>query len=635
MEPLRARRIVISGLLGATVVLLGACGGAARRPGVDLARDAGATPDDGGDAAAAAPLDVAVAEAATASRPDVDPTPDVHEIEDLTGQPLPPGATPPKRIVPGNVRLIGWTGSACTNQIPASGNGDRWCGFRRPVVGSNDTELWVINVTAAAAGEPPPCDGSSANCLRLTSKLWTDEVLAGPAQDLAHKFDGDTLIFTAGGTSGSEGPYVGPIWAWRPGWPAARQLTAAGLTCYGHYRASTAECVTNIKYDGLAPIELDITAGSVAAPTGPSELPTIARARVYRTDHERAFWTTMSDAGDAVIYSAPRDDNPAAASLRVVAIAEASTATSRVVLPDVMNWSLANDQAKVYYLANYTNRAGALMMADFPSGANPVQLSRKTSRYVVLGEETTQDLGIGYFIDGTGRFLSEYRVIPDRADPFESKVVFRYPGNLEGFRPSRDVRFTGYAKVDRNDGFNGYMARNDGSGDCIMSSQRDRPALTMRFLDNSGLVFWGEESDDDPIYRDGWRGVPDGCHDKHRFAAHLAFHTAVGDGGLLFGDQFDNDTETMTLRYVKIDNGHDWPAAGPVKVRERVVQPVILLGPQRGQLVFRVSSDDATEMGLYVFSDLPFAPAPSVPPATARRHSTHREPAPSRDVIVL
>jgi hypothetical protein len=191
--------------------------------------------------------------------------------------------------------------------------------------------------------------------------------------------------------------------------------------------------------------------------------------------------------------------------------------------------------------------------------------------------------------------------------------VFRYPGNLEGFRPARDVRFTGYAKVDRIEGFNGYVVRNDGSGECIMSSQRDRPALTMRFLDNSGLVFWNEESDDDASFRDGWRGVPDGCRDKHRFASHIAFHTVVGDEGLIFGDDLEN--ELVTLRYVKIDNGRDWPAAGPVKVMAQVAQPVVLLGQKRQQTVFRVQSTDPAAAGLYLFSGLPFGESSgSAPP---------------------
>jgi hypothetical protein len=612
------------------LVALAACGGSNRRP--DLARaidnpDGGAADGDGSDGLGESGGDPDAIPDVPVMLPhgDADPVPDVHTLDDLISQPLPAGVAAPKLIVPGDARLVGWIGSACTSGVPASGNGDRWCGFRRPAgpadSGSPDTELWVINVTAAAAGAVPPCDGTSPNCLRLSSKLWTDEVLAGPSQDIAHRFDGDTLIFTAGGSSGTEGPYVGPIWAWRPGWPAARQLTAAGLTCYGHARAATAQCVTNIKYDGFSPRELDITAGSIADAQGGPELPLVAHATVYRKDSQRSFWTTMTDAGDAVIYSAPRAENPATASLRVVPIGVPGgpAPVEREVLPDVMNWALSNDQAKVYYLANYgTDRLGALMMADFPSGANPVQMSRKTGRFVILGEDTTEDRGIGYFIEGTGRFLSEYRFIPKRSEPFNSTVVFRYAGNLEGFRPSRDLRYTGYAKVDRNEGFNGYIARNDGSGDCILSSQRDLPAFTMRFLDSAGLVFWAEESDDDATFRDGWRGRPDGCRDKHRFAAHLAYHAAVGDEGLIFGDQADIETETMTLRYVKIENGQDWPAAGPVAIMERVVQPVVMLTPQRQQLVFRVKGLQPEASGLYVFSGLPFgAPSSAVDAAAA------------------
>jgi hypothetical protein len=56
-------------------------------------------------------------------------------------------------------------------------------------------------------------------------------------------------------------------------------------------------------------------------------------------------------------------------------------------------------------------------------------------------------------------------------------------------------------------------------------------------------------------------------------------------------------------------------------VMENVVQPVILLPPGRQQLVFRVQSGDPAQLGLYLFTGLPFAPTPSPawPAGTANR----------------
>jgi hypothetical protein len=601
---MRARRFVVLCLVISGSALASGCDGGASRP-----RVAAEAPD----AAPDAPMDVSQDDA----RPMLDLRPptmerdadnfiDARVLGDLPAQDLPADAAPPLKIVPGNVRLIGWGRSSCTHQVPASGNGDRWCGFRRPGATPEQAELWVINISAAARGTPPVCDGSSPDCLKLSDALWTAEVLLGPAQDLAHKFDGDTLIFSAGGMSSTrDGPYVGPIWAWRPGWPAPRQLAAAGYSCTGHYKVPVAWCVTNALYEGIAPAELDINGGSVAEPVGPP-LPKIDRPRVFRKGGDRAFWITFTTAGDAIIYSAPRATDPMTASLRIAKLGDAGVAPPQEILPDVMNWNLSNDEKKVYYLSNFTNRSGALMMADFPTGANPVQIARKTSRYVILGEETAEDRGIGFFVDGTGRFLSDYRVVPDRTQPFASTVVFRYGGSLEGFRPSPDVKYTNYAKYDQVQGFNGYIARNDGSGDCIINSEPDRPAYQARFLDHSGLVFWAEEAYDDSSFRDGWVGVPDGCRDKHRFAARIGFYTPINDEGLVFGDNLDN--ETVTLRYAKIENNR-WPAEGPITVMEKVAMPVIVLGAKENQLLYRVAGATDAESGLYLFSGLPFGAA--------------------------
>src|SRR5205085_12683758 len=112
-----------------------------------------------------------------------------------------------------------------------------WCAFSRPLPGASPGgttgELWVLNVSKALAGTVPICDGSSADCVRLTAALWTGTAVYGDSHPSAHRFEGDTLIFHAGATPGPHDPYQGPIWAWRPGWKQPRQLTGPrGLLCW-------------------------------------------------------------------------------------------------------------------------------------------------------------------------------------------------------------------------------------------------------------------------------------------------------------------------------------------------------------------------------------------------------------------
>jgi hypothetical protein len=125
---------------------------------------------------------------------------------DLASAPLPPGVMPPVRLAAAGALLIGDRVTACSHQVPASGDGHRWCAFRRATA-AGDSELWVIDVTRAAAGAVPACDGSSAGCLRLTGTLWTQSPLAGPRQPFANRFEGDTLFFHDRAVSTGEDAY--------------------------------------------------------------------------------------------------------------------------------------------------------------------------------------------------------------------------------------------------------------------------------------------------------------------------------------------------------------------------------------------------------------------------------------------
>src|SRR5882757_4637816 len=66
-------------------------------------------------------------------------------------------------LATGAAFLVGFGSDSCTNQDPPSG--DRWCAFTMPssFLGGND--LWVVNVTKAAAGTAIRCDVSDLNCL--------------------------------------------------------------------------------------------------------------------------------------------------------------------------------------------------------------------------------------------------------------------------------------------------------------------------------------------------------------------------------------------------------------------------------------------------------------------------------------
>jgi hypothetical protein len=523
---------------------------------------------------------------------------------DLISAPLPADVPPPARIVAGKARLVGVGATACSSQEPPSGNGDRWCAFRRPGADGLGTELWVFNLSAAMAGRAPVCDGSSLDCLRMTTSLWTEEGIGGPTQDSAHRFDGDTLIFHTPGTSSRDDAFRGPIWAWRPGWSQPRMLTANGLICYSHDRLPLVFCMENA--DISAAIEFDLRAASIAGPTF-EPLRLVDRARVRRADFEQAFQGWWTSDGQYFLFSSTSSPEAKVAGLRVVKTEEIGSTAPREILPDVMSWSLANDERRVYYLAQYgaDTAQGTLMMADFPGGENPGLLAQRTGRYVVLNDGSARDRGVGYFHWATGRFLSEYRVISDRDDLSTNHVVFRYKDLLEDFHVSANQRYTGYAKFDSKEGFNGYIARTDGSGECILNSDPARPAYEYYFLESTSMVFWEEESEDDSTASDGWFGDPDGCRDKHRFASHIGYYVPVRNEGLIYGD--DVAGETMSLKYARIEGGRTWPAGGGARIHERVDRSPVIIGKKSSHILFQVSLPEQ-ESGIYLFGPVPFGP---------------------------
>ena len=101
-------------------------------------------------------------------------------------------------------------GPSCT--FEAGATDDRWCGFFADSTNPIGTvELFVVNVTKAAAGVPITCGLPDANCLKLAAASYQDD-------SHPEVFQGDTLVYydTAGTPFG-----------WRPGMPEGRPLAVA------------------------------------------------------------------------------------------------------------------------------------------------------------------------------------------------------------------------------------------------------------------------------------------------------------------------------------------------------------------------------------------------------------------------
>src|SRR5690349_10559867 len=78
-----------------------------------------------------------------------------------------------QRLVPGALGLVGRTTSGCSTGVGLGS--DVWCAFYRAGAEAG-TELWVLNVSRAM-NSAVACDGTSPDCLRLTTNLWTGDPL--------------------------------------------------------------------------------------------------------------------------------------------------------------------------------------------------------------------------------------------------------------------------------------------------------------------------------------------------------------------------------------------------------------------------------------------------------------------------
>jgi hypothetical protein len=468
--------------------------------------------------------------------------------------PAPPGSI---RLVGGRARLVGQLANACSNEVPASGNGHRWCAFSLPARIIGKTELWVVDVTSAAAGAVK-CDGSDPGCLRLADDLWTAQPMGNvPKNPSTHRFEGDTLIFHASANM-DVSEYKGPIFAWRPGWNAAKQISgSAGFTCSTSGGAYL--CMENLTDLMVTPFQFDLT-GGVLAGNGPVKLGRITPARPGTMSSQ--WRMAISRGGDTLAWSTGGTTLAEPEKLFAIKVADLPDVTrTQTVAARVSRWALSADGVKVYYLRDYNYPAlggdpsGTLAMADFPSGGNEVVLAPMVASLQALSSAPGVDGGIG-FLDGLKAGLATFKLLRDRSRPTEiTTVVQGIPGTTA---LSPDLRFLYYFKQsDPDTGLtDGYIARTDGSGvtcaltTTVTSSGFFGPAFTA----SSGLVLWADNIDVNTGVADGWAANPDGCTGKRKWGERVDFWflrrpgaAAAGSiDGMVFTDgAMDPDTASL------------------------------------------------------------------------------------------
>jgi hypothetical protein len=569
--------------------------GAGCASGHGRARDAAAD-----EVANDAPTDAPAADGAS---PDAADGPGVEVTIDAAPKPPPVEGEGTRLVVGGPAYLVGHGLDSCTNAPGVTS--DRWCAFARPA--ADRFELWVLDVTRAAMGAAVACDGTDASCLRLSTHLYKNRMTGY----VDHGFNGDTLVYGETTDRGeATTPFLGVIWAWRPGWPAGRSLTSSqGLFCMGHPASDAALCYDNRSGDGQnTNLTVDLYAGHLPA-AGASGLPKVDTLVLETpTDPPGApprWRADLSPDGQYVAWST----RSAASAVETLHVSQlGAPAVPVVVATDVSEWAISADTGAWYWLAGYNYDvagapAGTLERDVFPNGG-------VTTLATGVGElGAVGDRGL-WFRAGVTTQVGTLRFVPDSAALASATTIdtdvltvldhalqgvgtrFLYSKTYTTTRPGTDPATAPALTL-----LDLYVAPTPGGVPCVVSASPT--ALAAAFGPGGGSVLWARR---DAVTGDvaGVATSVSSCQSSV-FSTHLASLLPSGDTGVVTLEDLDPAANEATLRYAPVVDG----AVGQsVLVETRAVAVVAPFAAAPPTVAFTVSAGGPAD-GLYLFTPPP------------------------------
>jgi hypothetical protein len=540
---------------------------------------------------------------------------DASVAEPSTDGPVIPRATADptrtKKILSGSVELAGGGLSSCSNALPSST--DRWCAFARAGTPANTTELWVINVTKASAGATIVCDGSSPDCARLSSNLWTGSQLYGPSHPYTHRFDGDTLIFHADAIEPVREPYEGPVFAWRPGWTAPRQLAPKAITCFGQRRSLAVYCVADAKVakdaDFSPPhvMEVSVLAGVLdSAQTGPLAVAERLTG-LPKPGRGPSFQVALSNRGDILTISSTLPGTTTA-QLRVVRTSDVGKQAPRPVAEHVHSWQISHDQARIYVLREVDvtkgdEATGTLSVVGVAAGSPLIDLQKTVYSFELLGahDEVVSDHDRGLmFLQETGPGKTSHFLLNDWTKPNQ---VFEMGADLEYPQVATTLEHALYfRRIPNKEWPVAEVMRATGSGSCVLNNDRSAEVYGGHFSDKGKLAFWIEYGNRYGIEgsEEGWYANAQDCSEKRKFGDYVTGYTILGDDFIVFTGlaSKEGDDDADLLQYTPLG-----PAPSPLpRTVARDVTGYSILRHPAPWLVF--TGGDGEQAGLFVHGPL-------------------------------
>ncbi|HTA21309.1 MAG TPA: hypothetical protein VK989_18585, partial [Polyangia bacterium] len=509
-----------------------------------------------------------------------------------------------KLAVAGVVQLAGSGPDTCTNQVPATT--DRWCAFAKPAATLGNFELWVIDVTKVAANVTVKCDTTDANCLRLSTGLYSDPTNGFRVEG----FDGDTLTYSEIPTLSANG-FIGAVSAWRPGWTAGRRLTSnAGVTCSGHRAASAAICIENPVTDANQNTTAELHAGLLDTQTG-GTLPLVDTLLVFATTDANGVqkWNAKLTPDGASIAWSTRATASGTEDLKVQKIGDDASRVS--VASDVSQWIVTKDSAEWLWLGGYNYDqggapSGTLQSAAFPAGTGVQTIAAAVGDFNEAGPQ-----GVLYRSNvstNAGKLvLAPDRDAPGTTTTLDQGVFFVFEVSQDGTRATytKDVQSldAGTSTVPI---FDLWLATAGAAAPCALTATATG-FLAPQFLSAADMTAWGRFN----MLTGEVEGVYTTSADcvTRSFASDVFSWTPIGDEGYVFLDTLspDPNVNEATLRYAKVANGL-LPSTG-TSIQARAGLAFATLLPSLSAVVYTVETGAAGD-GLYVDAALPFTTSP-------------------------